>query len=103
MARTIILSLIKLMSTKIDLYNQKHFHIVLQIVDELFKTEVHEVINRFLMKIRDSDYVQAIIMDILIAGDFYNDMLEEICQVVKNFIERFPSDSLAENSSKELV
>ena len=91
------------MSTKIDLYNQKHFHIVLQIVDELFETEVHELINRFLIKIRDSDYMQAIIMDILTAGDFYNDMLDDICKMVKNFIERFPSDSLAEKSSKELV
>ena len=75
----------------------------MQIVDELFETEVHEVINRYLMKIRESEYIQAIIIDILIAGDFYNDMLEDICKMVKNFIERFPSDSLAENSSKELA
>ena len=98
-----ILNLVQLKSTKIDLFNQKQFHIVLQIVAELFKTEVHEVINRFLMKIRESDYIQAVTIDILIAGDFYNDMFEDICQMVKNFIERFPSDSLAENSSKELV
>ena len=96
-------NLIQLKSTKIDLFNQKQFHIVLQIVDELFKSEVHEVINRFLMKIRESDYIQAVTIDILIAGDFYNDMFEDICKMVKNFIERFPSDSLAENSSKELV
>ena len=98
-----ILNPIQLKSTKIDLYNQKQFHIVLQIVDELFETEVHEVINRFLMKIRDSEYIQAVIIDILIAADFYNDMFEDICKMVKNFIERFPSDSLAENSSKELA
>ena len=92
-----------LSSQKIDMFNQKQFHIILQIVDELFKTDDHEVINRFLMKIRDSDYMQAIIIDILVAADFYQDMLEDICKMVKNFIERFPSDSLSENSSQENV
>ena len=73
----------------------------MQIVDKLFKTEEHEVVNRYLMKIRESDYIQAVTIDILIDGDFYHDMLEDICKMVKNFIERFPSDSLAEKSSKE--
>lgn len=73
----------------------------MEILIKLFNTQ-NEVTNQTLIELRDSNYVRAITIAIVLGdnNNFFDRMVDDILDVVALYTQRFPFDSLTEQDAK---